>query len=84
MDHISKLTINRQCEYPKIFHARWVRLAKSSNIEDLTDNNIKNIINDHNKTNDFNTIKQWLHFVVEDESQQHSSNDYKCKKVDTS
>ena len=60
-------------------------IGKSSNMEDLTNSNVRNIINDHNMTHEDNTIKQCFHSIVEDESttsQRKSSNDYKWKKLD--
>ena len=62
-------------------------IGESSNMEDLTNINVRDIINDHNVTHEDNTIKQCFHSIVGDESttsQRKSSNDYKWKKLNTS
>ena len=81
-----KLTINRQFEDPKLYHARRVRLAKSSNMEDLSDTNIIKLINERNIKNDNDKIKHWLTEIVDNSNELKSSTipQYTCKKVDAS
>ena len=81
-----KLTINRQFEDPKLYHARRVRLAKSSNMEELSDTNILQLINKRNNKNDNEKIKQLLTEIVDNstELQLSTTPQYICKKVDAS
>lgn len=81
-----KLTINCQFEDPKLYHVYRVRLAKSSNKENLSDNNISKLINERNLNNDNDNIKHWLTDIV-DKSNEHKSSTlpkYTCKKIDAS
>ena len=64
-----KLTFTRQFEDSKLFRARRVRLAKSSNMEDLSNNNISKLANDQNEDHDNNNIKNISPI-----------SNYKCKK----
>ena len=77
-----KLTINRQFEDPKLFHARRVRLAKSSNTNDLSDKNISRLINERNSNYDNDKIRNCLNNIVDQPCDMNTStkSDYKCKK----
>ena len=60
-----KLTINRQFEDPKLFNARRVRLAKSSNTNDISNKNISRLINERNSNYDNDKIRNWLNNIVD-------------------
>ena len=83
---LRKLTINRQFEDPKLYHARRVWLAKSSNTEDLSDNNISKLLNEQNLNNDNDNIKHWLTGIVDQSNNNMTSTipQFKYKKVDAS
>ena len=87
MDYISKIDNQPLIRRSKNILSTLSSISKSFNMRHLTDNNIRKIINDHNKTHENNTMKEWFNYFVQDENtiyQHKSSNDYKCKKVDAS
>lgn len=64
LGHFTKITINRQFIDPIIYHDRRVHLSKLSEMLQLTDNNIRKIIDNHNTSQKNKAITDWFIFLV--------------------